>query len=39
MPPLQIDGIVPIIPAPFSASGAPNWNALKLLLDFAVAEW
>ena len=36
MPQLQIDGVVPIVPTPFSSSGAPDWSALKNLLDFAV---
>lgn len=36
MPRLQIDGVVPIVPTPFSSSGIPDWSALKNLLDFAV---
>jgi dihydrodipicolinate synthase/N-acetylneuraminate lyase len=32
----RINGIVPIIPTPFAADGAPDWSALASLLDFAV---
>jgi dihydrodipicolinate synthase/N-acetylneuraminate lyase len=32
----RIDGIVPIIPTPFSQDGSPDWDALGRLLDFAV---
>jgi 2-keto-3-deoxy-L-arabinonate dehydratase len=37
MPRFKIDGVVPIIPTPFLAEGTPDWDALKRLLDFAVA--
>jgi 4-hydroxy-tetrahydrodipicolinate synthase len=32
----RIDGIVPIIPTPFTQDGDPDWDALGRLLDFAV---
>jgi 2-keto-3-deoxy-L-arabinonate dehydratase len=37
MTPLQIEGIVPIIPTPFLADGSPDWSSLRNLLDFAVS--
>lgn len=35
--PLAIDGIVPVIPTPFTAEGEIDWSALGGLIDFAVA--
>jgi dihydrodipicolinate synthase/N-acetylneuraminate lyase len=35
MPPLRIDGVVPIIPTPFFRDGSLDWNSLRNLLDFA----
>jgi 4-hydroxy-tetrahydrodipicolinate synthase len=35
--PLEIDGIVPVIPTPFTAGGEIDWSALGGLIDFAVA--
>lgn len=34
---LKIDGVIPIIPTPFTAQGTPDWASLKSLLDFAVS--
>jgi 4-hydroxy-tetrahydrodipicolinate synthase len=33
---LQINGVVPIIPTPFSSDDRPDWASLKRLLNFAV---
>lgn len=37
MQPLMIDGIVPVIPTPFTREEEIDWDALSKLLDFATA--
>ena len=33
----KINGIVPIVPTPFNLGEEPNWEALRPLVDFAIA--